>query len=411
MVTEITRNPNRVLWPLGLSTALSLMGDATIYTVLPTHTQDAGIELAQVGVMLSANRIIRVFLNGPAGMFYNRVPRRLLYTASVFLGAFSTLLYALSNGFWPLLLARLLWGISWVGIWVGGNIMILDIAGEDDRGKWSGLYMMWFFLGAMVCRLAGGLMTDMIGYRNAMYVGAVVTALSAFAPLLSLPETRNWHPAPEKLAPDPKALAATWWRRPGIIGVVAMTWIIRFVFGGVVGATLALLMQERLGNTVEIGTATIGVATVTGIVSAFMTGTSMLSSPVMGDASDKFGRWRAALVATLIGGVGVALLAFGSPPILVVAIAMNAISSGGLSAIRTAIAGDLAGDSHKGHLVGLVQTVGDGASGIAPLVGYALLPTVGLAGVYLLCLVFFALTVLTIWPHATGEFMGRAAGS
>ena len=38
----------RLLFALGLGTALSLMGDATIYTVLPTHTADAGITLGGV---------------------------------------------------------------------------------------------------------------------------------------------------------------------------------------------------------------------------------------------------------------------------------------------------------------------------------------------------------------------------
>lgn len=32
-----------MLWPLGLSTALSLMGDATLYIVLPTQTAAAGL--------------------------------------------------------------------------------------------------------------------------------------------------------------------------------------------------------------------------------------------------------------------------------------------------------------------------------------------------------------------------------
>lgn len=44
--------PARVLWPLGLSTALSLIGDATMYTVLPTYAERVGIALGSVGIML-----------------------------------------------------------------------------------------------------------------------------------------------------------------------------------------------------------------------------------------------------------------------------------------------------------------------------------------------------------------------
>ncbi len=83
-------DPGKVLLPLGLGTALSLMGDATLYTVLPTHAAEAGIALAAVGIILSANRFIRLFLNGPAGYAYDRSPRRRLFIPALFIGALST---------------------------------------------------------------------------------------------------------------------------------------------------------------------------------------------------------------------------------------------------------------------------------------------------------------------------------
>ena len=97
---------------LGLGMALSLPGDATLYVVLPTHTAEAGIVLADVGLMLSANRLIRLLFNGPYGLLIERIPRRRMLVPSLFLGGFSTLLYTVP-GFWPLLIGRLLWGVAW----------------------------------------------------------------------------------------------------------------------------------------------------------------------------------------------------------------------------------------------------------------------------------------------------------
>lgn len=94
--------PNQVLFPLGLGTALSLMGDATLgclpsaYTVLPTHTADAGITLGSVGIILSANadtkhpRAVRLLLNGPSGLAYDRWPRRWLFLPALFVGDLSS---------------------------------------------------------------------------------------------------------------------------------------------------------------------------------------------------------------------------------------------------------------------------------------------------------------------------------
>ncbi len=44
------------------------MGDATLYIVLPTHTAEAGIPLASVGILLGVNRAVRLLTNGPAGV-------------------------------------------------------------------------------------------------------------------------------------------------------------------------------------------------------------------------------------------------------------------------------------------------------------------------------------------------------
>ena len=73
-------HPARVLFQLGLGTALSLMGDSTLYTVLPTHAADAGIALGSVGLVLGVNRAVRVLLNGPMGLAYDRFSRRRIFT-------------------------------------------------------------------------------------------------------------------------------------------------------------------------------------------------------------------------------------------------------------------------------------------------------------------------------------------
>jgi MFS family permease len=104
-------SPLRVLLPVGIGTCLSLLGDASIYAVLPSQTVGAGVSIASLGILLSANRFVRLFSNGPAGVAYDRGRRRRLFVSALFLGGLSTALYALSQGFWLLLVGRLLWGL------------------------------------------------------------------------------------------------------------------------------------------------------------------------------------------------------------------------------------------------------------------------------------------------------------
>ena len=122
------------MFPLGLGTALSLMGDATLYTVLPTHTAKAGIALSSVGIILGVNRAVRLFLNGPAGLAYDRWPRRRLFVPALFIVSLSRAVYAATRGFWPMLVGRLLWGLAWSGIWVGGATVILDVTAAKIAG-------------------------------------------------------------------------------------------------------------------------------------------------------------------------------------------------------------------------------------------------------------------------------------
>ena len=64
--------------PIGIGLALSLIGDTTLYTVLPNPeiAAQAGLSLAVVGVILGLNRLIRLLTNGVFGVVYDRQPRR-----------------------------------------------------------------------------------------------------------------------------------------------------------------------------------------------------------------------------------------------------------------------------------------------------------------------------------------------
>jgi len=373
-------HPARVLFPLGLGTALSLMGDATLYTVLPTHPADAGITLSSVGIILGVNRAVRLFLNGPAGLAYDRWPRRRLFVPALFIGALSTVIYAATHGFWPLLAGRLLWGLAWSGIWVGGATVILDVTTDQDRGRWTGLYQTWFFLGAALGAFAGGLLTDGLGYRATMWIGAALTALGGLAALVLLPETRGVRhhsgdaTLPE-LRPRLRANRDLWL-------AVTLQGINRFVTAGVLTATLALVVQERLAAA-ELA---LGVATLTGALMAGRTLLSTVSAPLAGALSDRLGsRWQVTLGGLIIGAISMALIAWRTPVAILLGILSGAVTAGSLQALVTAITGDSVSRAQRGRAIGLLHTAGDLGSAIGPPAAYALMPWLGLPGVYLLC--------------------------
>lgn len=389
--SEVT--PGKVLFPLGLGTALSLMGDAALYTVLPTHTAEAGITLMQVGIILSVNRAVRLFLNGPMGLAYDRSSRRRLFVPALFIGAFSTAVYAATRGFWPLLAGRLLWGLAWSGIWVGGATIILDVTTDRDRGRWTGLYQTWFFLGAAFAAFTGGLLTDQLGYSAAMWIGAVLTAVGGLVALVRLPETRAAKPDPVSFSEE--KTSPNWLRNSELWVAVILQGINRFVFAGVLAATMALLVQDQLSIT----NLTIGVATLTGVLMAGRTVLSVIAAPLAGTLSDRLGnRWKVTLGGLLIGAVSMSLLSWSSPASILVGVLLGAVASGSVQALSTALTGDLVTRSRRGRAIGLLYTAGDLGSAAGPAVAYTLLLSIGLSGVYLISAGLFAVgAVLVLW--------------
>src|SRR5437899_11776424 len=95
-----------------LTLAFAQPGDTLLYLLLPLHHDTFGVSLAEAGLLLAANRLVRIAGYGWVARFYaDRGPRTSCLLA-VMGSALATLGYAGSSGVWALLVARLLWGLS-----------------------------------------------------------------------------------------------------------------------------------------------------------------------------------------------------------------------------------------------------------------------------------------------------------
>ena len=390
-------SPLRVLLTIGIGTCLSLLGDSSIYTVLPTHTMDAGVTIASVGLLLSANRWIRLALNGPMGVMYDRWNRRPIFVAALFIGAISTAIYGFTNGFWPLLGGRLLWGLSWAGIWVGGNTIILDITQPHARGRWMGFYQIAFFMGAASGSILGGSLTDLLGFHKTMQLHAGITLLGAIIVLIFLPETRTGvHESASRVAsPSISPLPSTPQNRFQLLSAFALHGVNRIVIAGILISTFGLYLLEELGDSIQIAGRTYGVATLTGIVLGSATLISMFSAPLSGTISDRIkNRWRTASGGLIPGITGLGFLAIGSPITMVLGVPLIAATSGSNQGLSTTLVGEIGRIDKRSQRLGMLFTVGDLASALGPMLAYALIPLIQIKGVYILAASLYASVLL-----------------
>ncbi len=385
-----SRSPHRVravVLPVCVGTGLSLIGDSALYTILPLNLGVVGITLTSVGIVLSINRIVRLFINTPMGILYDRWPRRRLFLPSLYLGALSTAIYALTTGIWPLLLGRVLWGIAWTGIWVGGNSIILDISADSDRGRWVGVYQAAFFLGAAGGALLGGLLSDLMGFRWTMGVGAGLTFLGAVFASVVLRETRliagvEHQPHPNVVLPPGAVMTPP---HPGELSTAnVLLGVNRLVVAGIIPATLGLYLGEQLGDPITIGGSTMGVATLTGLGLGMSTLISTGAVPVVGRLSDRARtRWQVVSLGVLSGVVGFGLLAMGSSWSILAGLIFIAFTSASNTSQSTTLVGDLSGIADRSRRLGMLYTVGDLGSAIGPPLAFFVLPFMGIRGLYL----------------------------
>ena len=371
----------------GVGTALSLLGDATLYTVLPHPDVAAqlGITLSMVGLLLGANRAIRLVLNGPVGMLYDRMPRRGLLITSLALGACASVFYAIGHGFWPLLIGRILWGLAWALLWVGGNSVVLDVSTEENRGRNSGIYQMWFFIGIATSSFLGALLTDIFGFRNGQWISMTAIALMAIVWFFFLPETRTINAiAKESIIETDKAVVNKLPLKVIVTTSITM-FVSRLLTWGVLAATTILWLSDIFGEGMQIATIFIPIATLSGLYTALSNLTSIGSTPMAGSVSDKVGRrWPVIGWAIVLGGLGLWLMSVDIQSLALIGSFLVPLASSSVETLIPAIAGDRVPENLRSRALGLINTAGDLGATIGPFAALGAINSgwLSLGGIY-----------------------------
>ena len=165
--------------------SLALLGDALLYAVLPAYAEDFGLTLPWVGVMLSANRFVRVFAYGMiARLTYTLGVRRICIIAAI-LATVSTALYGVGQGPVILLIARILWGLTYATL----LLVCLAYAVEfrAQVGARVGVGQAIQRVGPILALLGGAWLVGQVGAQTAFVILAMPTALSILI-AFTLPE-------------------------------------------------------------------------------------------------------------------------------------------------------------------------------------------------------------------------------
>lgn len=365
--------------------AFSLLGDSMLYAVLPSEAAGLGLAASAVGWVLSLNRWIRLLTNPIAGRICARWGWRWPFLIAVLVGATTTLAYAFVGGaLWPLLSARCIWGLSWSFLRQGGHSAVLEVSTPETRGRSMGFFAGIFRIGSLVGMLAGGFLTDVIGFQPTLVLFGLISGLGILiagfdnwlgggekAPLLVGSER------PRTFGPRRFLGSASW------VSMGTGAFVTHFCTSGLVTATLGYYLLQLFSG--------LHVATLTGLLLSIRWIFGLALSPAMGVISDRFGRLRTLVGGTGLGAVGLLTLA-GASAIWIVAVGVTVIwvAESAVSISMDAAAGDLAARDGGPEALGYYSTMLDMGAATGPLLGYYLIAAgVALPTVYVAAAVLF----------------------
>lgn len=401
----------RVITQLGLGAALSLLGDATLYAVLPDPeiAASAGITIGEVAVLLGVNRIARIVLNGPIGFLYDIASRRLLLVCSLFAGALSTLIYACFSGFWPFLIGRLLWAAAWSGILIGGTTAILDLSNTENRGRLLGKYQMWYFAGTALSSVLGGSLTHLVGFRGGLLVSGLITGLAAVVWLFWLPKTslqKSEERTPDQTNNSPPKNPIPW---KLVITAGIPIFAARLILLGVVNSTTILWLSELAPSGFAWKSISIPAVVLSGsiIASRALVSTAVIRN--LGKLSDRLGRrWIIVAGSAISGSIGLIMMANNSLLLAIVGTIAVGAALGGINLLYTVIAGEGTHSGQRGRTIGSVNVFGDFGSALGPLLAIGASPIISPSSVYKICAWLLLLLGVYAAVHSRREAYQKA---
>lgn len=269
-----------------LALGVALPTDTVLYLLLPMYADSFGVTLAQAGMLLAANRLVRIAGYGWVARFYARRGDRPTCTLAVLASVVCALGYATLSGFWLLLPLRLLWGLSFAAL----NLATQALATAEAAGaaRRSGRSRAFIAMGPVLALPLGALLAQWAGPR-AIFVVLAVVALAGLMVVRQLPFNR--HPA--------VATARRRMKRPNSLD--AWSFMEGFTLDGLFVIGLSFLGKDLLPGSAVV---------VAGVLLALRYLAEIALSPVGGRMAERWGAEQLLVSLSLL--TCIALLGFGA---------------------------------------------------------------------------------------------------
>lgn len=284
----------RVLFLSCVAVFLDAAGYGIVIPTVPLRATEFHLSPTLLGLVFAAYPLVHLLVTLPLGVVCDRFGRKPLLGFGMMVLALSSFSFSLSSSFAQLFLSRSIQGMAAASIWVASLALLTDLTPSSKRGRTLGWVTASMGLGAIAGPPLGGWLAEMGGYSRPFELWALLSFSLGLLSLLVLREPPHSSPSFGSF-PFLERL-----KNPDAILSCSVALLIWMGFG-----FLEPFAPPYLSSRLGLGQGEIG--TMFGLAALFL----VISRPLFGSASDRFGRRR-------VIGWGLLLCAASFPTVLFV---------------------------------------------------------------------------------------------
>ncbi|MGH8126117.1 MAG: MFS transporter, partial [Rhodanobacteraceae bacterium] len=242
------RRASLLSWRIAVMAFFGGIGGGVVFPILPTLGLRMGLSALMVGIILAANRIVRIGMNPLTGVLVDRFGGRGVIASGLFIEGVGTLGYIAALHFaapaaW-FLAGRLVWGAGSSLLFVGAVAAVLAASSGSNRGRLVARARSAISVGVPGGLVLGGLVTEFFSADAAFLAALILSVGTGFAALAGIPRGRPVH-ADDATAGTSMSGLLSILRQRRLAGIWFYAALVSFSVQGLLLATLVLLVDRR----------------------------------------------------------------------------------------------------------------------------------------------------------------------
>ncbi len=182
---------HRPLFAANLAGFTNNLQDGLAWGLLPLYYAASGLSLREIGILAALHPAVWGVAQIGTGALSDRVGRRPLIVGGMLIQVTALAVVVMAGGFSGWALAAVLLGLGTAAVYPTLIAQVSDLVSPRDRASGVGVYRLWRDLGYVAGGLVGGVAADLLGFRLAIGLVALLTTASALVARHHLPGPRT----------------------------------------------------------------------------------------------------------------------------------------------------------------------------------------------------------------------------